>query len=131
MSFSYLAFMVAIMLIAVPMWKLGKKFGSYQYWKFCIPIYNLALLCDFAQLSRKYLFIILISVIVPFLKIPPRISNLILSFLFFGYLSYRLAKRLGKSKELWFCIGGILFFVPLLVFAFDSSYPVGIDEEGK
>lgn len=129
MPLSYLAFMIIIMLIAIPMWKLGKKFGSYPYWKFCIPIYNLALLCDFVQLSRKYLLFILLSAVVPFLGLPPQISNLVLTFFFFGYLSYKLAKKMGKQEVLWFVIGGILFFIPLLVFAFDSSSPKKTYEE--
>ncbi len=131
MPLSYLTFMIIIMLIAIPMWKLGKKFGGYAYWKFCIPIYNLALLCDFARITRKYLLLILISGIVPFLKIPPRIINLVLSFFFFGYLSYKLAESLGKNKQLWFGIGGILFFVPLLVFGFDSSLPVDVNKDDE
>ena len=106
------------------MWKIGKKFGIDEYWKFCIPIYNLALLCDCARIPRKVLLLILLPVIIEYMGVPPKIANAVISFIFFGYLSSGLAKRLGKNEKIWFLTGGILFFVPLLVFAFDSSVPV-------
>jgi len=135
MGISYLVFMVFDMVLAVPMWKIGKKWGGdIPYWRYCIPIYNLVLLCRFAGIPVTSLFgAMLLSVLVPILKVPTSwISGItwLISFLFFGYLSSALAVRLGKGRRTWFFMGGILFFIPLFVFGFDSSMPDDPERDG-
>lgn len=120
---AYLGFMITITLIAIPMWKIGNKCGYGEYWKFCIPIYNLALLCECAKISKKILLLIFLPVLLKYFGVPFNVANIVITFFFFGYLSSGLAKRFGKKEVVWFFTGGICFFVPLIFFAFDSSRP--------
>jgi len=125
MAYSYLLFMIAGMVLAIPMWRIVKKWGErIPYWRYCIPIYNLVLLCRFARIPAYLLFAAMaVSVMVPFVGLPVREITWLVSFLFFGYLSSGLAYFLGKNRRLWFFLGGVFFFIPLFVFGFDSSYP--------
>jgi len=125
MGIYYLIFMIADMVLAIPMWKIGQKWNQgFPYWRYCIPIYNLVLLCRCAGIPAYVLFISMgVSVLAPVLRLPSSEITWMISFLFFGYLSSALAVKLGKQKIPWFITGGILFFIPLFVFGFDSSVP--------
>ncbi|MGC9311109.1 MAG: hypothetical protein ACP5IA_00340 [Sediminispirochaetaceae bacterium] len=125
MGISYLIFMIADMVLAIPMWKIGRKCGQgLPYWRYCIPIYNLVLLCRCAGIPVYILFAAMgLSVLVPIIGLPSAEITWLISFLFFGYLSSALAGRLGKHRRLWFIAGGLLFFIPLFVFGFDTSTP--------
>lgn len=125
MAVSYLLFMMADMVLAIPMWKIGKKWGrTLPYWRYCIPIYNLVLLCRMARIPVYTLFTAMAaSVVIPLIGMPGREITWLVSFLFFGYLSSGLAFFLGKNRLTWFFLGGVLFFIPLFVFGFDSSLP--------
>lgn len=125
MAVYYLLFMVADMVLAIPMWKIGKKWGQVlPYWRYCIPIYNLVVLCRLARIPVYTLFTAMaVSVILPLVGLPGREITWLASFLFFGYLSSGLAFFLEKNRLIWFFLGGLLFFIPLFVFGFDSSLP--------
>ena len=88
--------------------RIGQKFGLGSFGEYCVPIYNLVLLCRCAGVSSWSI----IGLFIPYINIG-----------FFIYIFGNLAKRLGQN----FWVFGILITIlgfPLLILAFDSSQPV-------
>lgn len=119
----YLIFITVIMVLAIPMWKISQKIGvKIPYWKYCIPIYNLVLLCRQANISiLSLIFALASSIIMTIIGYDSMIVRFIITFLFFGYLSYHLAKTLGVNVLVWSCVGGLLFPIALCKFAFGKT----------
>jgi hypothetical protein len=86
----------------------GKKFNVGSFGLFCVPIYNLYLLTQCAQIQPLWI----LAFFVPFL-------NLVAV----GYLWGTIAVRLGKDFWLWAILCG-LFSIPVLILALDESTPV-------
>ncbi len=127
----YLVFMSALSILAIPMWKMGKKTGeAIPYWKYCIPLYNLVLLCRQAKISVLVLIAALASsVILALMGIDSAIIRFVITFLFFGYLSYGLAKKFDLNVLLWSCVGGLFFPLALWRFAFGKTTNVEEDPD--
>lgn len=121
--FYYLLFMSLLMVLAIPMWKMGKRTGAgIPYWKYCIPLYNLVLLCRQAGISVVSLVVALaLSIGMTLIGLHSGAVRFLITFLFFGYLSYGLAKKFGTNVYVWSCIGGVLFPLALLRFAFGKT----------
>ncbi len=120
MFFYYFIFMGIDMLLAIPMWKTSSVCGyTTPYWTFCIPIYNLLILCDIAKISRLTLFgALTLAVILPFTPLASTFCSWLISYLFFAYLSGTLAIRFSANKYLWGLLGGFLFIAPVIYFGF-------------
>lgn len=89
--------------------RLGAKFKVGPTWGYYVPIYNLVLLCQCAQITPVWILVIFV----------PAVGGL----LFGGYLYGTLAARLGKDFWLWGILCG-LFLIPVFILALDSSEPV-------
>jgi hypothetical protein len=92
--------------------RLGRKFQVGSFGTFCIPFYNLYLLCQCARITPLWI----LGFFVPILNLVPAV-----------YLWGTLAARLGKDFWLWGILTG-LFGIPALFLAFDDSMPVANPE---
>ena len=136
LSLLYLSGCIAVLLaITYVLYRIGRKFQIGTFWSFLVPVYNLFLLCDCAQISRWFSVGIFFPALVLLLIIPLgiffmgpliflfKLSTPIVVFATNTYLWGRIAERLGKNFWLW----GILTFLfgglPVLVLAFDGSMP--------
>ena len=116
--------------------RIGRKFGVGTFWSFLIPIYNIFLLCDCAQISRWFsigiffpALVLLITTTLGFLLMGPLIFlfNLSIPLVIFAtnmYLWGRIAERLGKNFWIWGLCVPLFCGLPILVLAFDDSRPV-------
>ena len=116
--------------------RIGRKFGVGTFWSFLIPIYNIFLLCDCAQISRWFsigiffpALVLLITTTLGFLLMGPLIFhfNLSIPLVIFAtnmYLWGRIAERLGKNFWIWGLCVPLFCGLPILVLAFDDSMPV-------
>lgn len=89
-------------------YRIGKKFGIGTFGEYCVPIYNMVLICRCAGVSPWSILGLCIPIV-----------NVGFSIYIFG----NLAKRLGQNFWAFGILITILGF-PLLILAFDSSQPV-------
>lgn len=99
--------LVFYLFISYVLYRVGRKFGIGSFLGYCIPIYQVVLLCRCAGYSGWYTL---------FLFVP--LVNIVFTFLIWG----RIAERLGKNMVLWGLLCTILG-LPVLFLAFDSSRP--------
>ena len=116
--------------------RIGRKFGVGTFWSFLIPIYNIFLLCDCAQISRWFsigiffpALVLLITTTLGFLLMGPLIFlfNLSIPLVIFAtnmYVWGRIAERLGKNFWIWGLCVPLFCGLPILVLAFDDSMSV-------
>ncbi len=116
----YVLFMSILMLLAIPMWKMDTKVGMQNpYWKYCIPIYNIILLCKQAGISPLVLIAtLLLSIGMSLMGYSSGVFRFCLTYIFFGYLSYKLAKTFRRNAMIWSIVGGLCFPLALVRFAF-------------
>ena len=137
LSLLYLSGCIAVLLaITYVLYRIGRKFQIGTFWSFLVPVYNLFLLCDCAQISRWFSVGIFFPALVLLLIIPLgiffmgpliflfKLSTPIVVFATNTYLWGRIAERLGKNFWLWGLGVPLLCFLPILVLAFDDSMPV-------
>jgi len=114
----FFVFLMTITIVVVAIWlfisytlyRVGKKFQIGSFWEYCIPIYNIYLICKCADVSLWNI----VGVFIPFLNIYCCIN-----------IWGRIAERLGKSYWLY-GITTLFFGVPVFILAFDGSYPIGV-----
>lgn len=106
--------------------RVGRKFGVGSFPHFLVPVYNLVLLCDCARIGRWVAAVIILPVALHLLGVS-YVGKIvfILTFVANVYLWGKIAERLGKNFWLWGILTPLLWFFPVLVLAFDSSFPVG------
>jgi type IV pilus assembly protein PilM len=94
--------------ISYTLYRVGKKFQIGSFWEYCIPFYNMYLICKCADVPLW----IFVGCFIP-------IFNIYCNIKIWG----NIAERLGKSYWLY----GIttLIFFPICVLAFDNSHSVG------
>ena len=137
LSLLYLSGCIAVLLaITYVLYRIGRKFQIGTFWSFLVPVYNLFLLCDCAQISRWFSVGIFFPALVLLLIIPLgiffmgpliflfKLSTPIVVFATNTYLWGRIAERLGKNFWLWGLGVSLLCGLPILVLAFDDSMPV-------
>ena len=137
LSMLYLSGCIAVLLaITYVLYRIGRKFQIGTFWGFLVPVYNLFLLCDCAQISRWFSVGIFFPALVLLLIIPLgiffmgpliflfKLSTPIVVFATNTYLWGRIAERLGKNFWLWGLGVPLLCGLPILVLAFDDSMPV-------
>ena len=137
LSLLYLSGCIAVLLaITYVLYRIGRKFQIGTFWSFLVPVYNLFLLCDCAQISRWFSVGIFFPALVLLLIIPLgiffffsliflfKLSTPIVVFATNTYLWGRIAERLGKNFWLWGLGVPLLCGLPILVLAFDDSMPV-------
>jgi type IV pilus assembly protein PilM len=95
--------------ISYTLYRIGKKFQIGSFWGYCVPIYNLYLICKCADVSLWNI----LGFFIPILNIYCCVN-----------IWGSIAERLGKSYWLY-GITTLLFGIPVLILAFDGSYPVG------
>ncbi len=100
-------FLIVWFLSAYVLYRIGKKFSVGSYGEYCIPFYNIYLLCKCAELPLWNF----VGVFIPILNIYCIVNM-------WGVI----AEKLGKSYWLY-GIMCFLFGIPVLVLAFDDSYP--------
>ena len=113
-------------------YRVGAKFRIGSFIEYCIPVYNVLLLCDCAGITKWTAAGILIPAfsagVINFFSFGLFIgaSQYIASTIFFLcwiYLWGSIAQRLGKNFWLWGIMSFVLGGLPLLFLAFDSSMP--------
>jgi type IV pilus assembly protein PilM len=105
---------VAIWLfISYALYRIGKKFQIGSFLGYCVPFYNAYLIYKCADVPLWNF----IGLFIPILNIYCCVN-----------IWGSIAERLGKSYWLY-GITILLFSIPVLILAFDSSYPVGYDAE--
>ena len=137
LSLLYLSGCIAVLLaITYVLYRIGRKFQIGTFWSFLVPVYNLFLLCDCAQISRWFSVGIFFPALVLLLIIPLgiffmgpliflfKLSTPIVVFATNTYLWGRIAERRGKNFWLWGLGVPLLCGLPILVLAFDDSMPV-------
>lgn len=96
------------LLMSWVLFRVGQKFGIGTFWQWCIPIYNIYLLCQCAEITPLWI----IGFFVPIVGLVAGV-----------YLWGVIAARLGKDFWVWGLLCGLLG-IPVLVLAFDDSEPV-------
>jgi hypothetical protein len=107
--------------------RIGRKFGIGSFGAYCVPIYNMVLLCRCGGISgwvAAGVFAVVLNAMAP--ELYP-LAMLIL-FATGVYLWGSIAQRLGKNFWGW-GIGSSLFGIPILFLAFDSSTPIASHED--
>jgi type IV pilus assembly protein PilM len=113
----FFALLMGITILVVAVWlfisyslyRIGKKFQIGSFWGYCIPVYNIYLICKCADVPLWHI----VGIFVPVLNIYCCIN-----------IWGSIAERLGKNY--WLYGITILFFgIPVFILAFDNSYPVG------
>lgn len=113
-------------------YRVGAKFRIGSYIEYCIPVYNVLLLCDCARISRWTAAGLLVPAfcagVINLFRFGLFIGSVgdltfVVFFACWVYLWGSIAKRLGKNFWLWgvaaFLFGGL----PVLFLAFDGSMP--------
>jgi type IV pilus assembly protein PilM len=95
--------------ISYTLYRIGKKFQIGSFWGYCIPIYDIYLICKCADVPLWNI----VGLFIPILNIYCCVN-----------IWGSIAERLGKSYWLY-GIATLLFGIPVLILAFDGSYPVG------
>ncbi|MBF0275266.1 MAG: PilN domain-containing protein [Nitrospinae bacterium] len=108
--------LVIYLLFCFCIYKVGQKFKVGSFLAFCVPIYNFYLLCRCAGLTGQKQLLYTIGSLLPLVQI-----------VIFVYIWGTISHRLGKNFWLFGLLS--LFFLPVLVLAFDSSKPSGSGEQ--
>jgi hypothetical protein len=106
-----LLWLVVVVIAIVGMWKMFTKAGK-PGWASIVPIYNIIVLLEIAQMPLWWLAVLLLSFI-PFLGI---FASLAFSIM----VGINIAKRFGKS-EVWGAILCGILSIGYLIIGFDSS----------
>jgi type IV pilus assembly protein PilM len=117
MSFFTSLFIITFIVVFIAIWffisytlyRIGKKFQIGSFWGYCIPVYNIYLICKCADVPLWNI----VGLFIPILNIYCCVN-----------IWGSIAERLGKSYWLY-GITTLLFGIPVLILAFDGSYPVG------
>ena len=148
---AYVFFLIAYIFIAYLFSRIGNKFRVGSFIEFLIPVYNVMLLCDCANVSRWFTvgivapgFVAGVMNSLPRLPFTPILfpTSAFVALVASVYLWGSIAKRLGKNFWIWgilttllagfpvgetFWVWGIhtavLMGIPLLILAFDNSMP--------
>lgn len=112
--------------------RIGEKFGVGSWPQFFVPIYNIMLFCDCAGIERW----VTAGIVLPFFfgYLGGGFFGGVVSVIAFAsnvYLWGKLAERLGKNFWLWGVITPILWWLPSVVLAFDSSRPLAGTNDGE
>jgi type IV pilus assembly protein PilM len=99
--------------ISYTLYRVGRKFQIGSFWGYCIPIYNIYLICKCADVPLWNI----VGLFIPILNIYCCIN-----------IWGSIAERLGKSYWIY-GITTLLFCIPVFILAFDGSYPVGYAAE--
>jgi type IV pilus assembly protein PilM len=91
------------------LYRIGSKFGIGSFWHYLIPFYNMVLMCRCGDVSAWNVLGLMIFPI-----------NIYSTINIWGSI----AERLGKSYWLY-GITTLIFGIPVLILAFDSSRPAG------
>lgn len=94
-------------------YRIGNKFGQGNFWSYCIPVYNLILLCRCAGIPGMTVAGFFVPII-----------NIGCMVFLFGSIGKRLGKQFWASG-----LGSLIFFFTPLVMAFDGSQPM--NERGE
>lgn len=95
--------------ISYTLYRVGKKFQIGSFWEYCVPFYNMYLICKCADVPLW----ICVGFFIPILNIYCNIK-----------IWGNIAERLGKSYWLYGISTLIFIFLPVCILAFDSSSPV-------
>jgi hypothetical protein len=137
LSLLYLSGCIAVLLaITYVLYRIGRKFQIGTFWSFLVPVYNLFLLCDCAQISRWFSVGIFFPALVLLLIIPLgiffmgpliflfKLSTPIVVFATNTYLWGLLRRDWGKTSGSGALASLFYAVCPILVLAFDDSMPV-------
>lgn len=102
--------MVSYIIWSAILWRIGKKFLDEDFLAYCIPVYQLVLMCRCAQVSGWHAAAACVPIV-----------NCGACIWIFG----NIARRLGRN--FWVYGVGSLLTVPVLVLAFSKDKPVAID----
>jgi type IV pilus assembly protein PilM len=102
-------FLAVWFFISYTLYRIGRKFQIGSFWGYCVPVYNIYLICKCADVPLWNI----VGLFVPILNIYCCIN-----------IWGSIAERLGKSYWIY-GITILLFCIPVLILAFDGSYPVG------
>jgi hypothetical protein len=100
--------LICYLAIAFILFKIGQKFNVGSFLGWCIPLYNIHLLCQCAKITSWWVLACLIPGI---------------GFLAGIYIWGSVSARLGKEFWLWGIVCTFLG-LPIAILAFDDSYPV-------
>lgn len=103
-----LIFLAIYLFSSYCLYRIGLKFGVGSFIEYCVPIYNIYLLTQCAQITPLWI----IAFFLPVVSIAAAV-----------YLWGTLAARLGKDFWLWGLLVAFLG-LPVLFLAFDDSMPV-------
>lgn len=127
--------LAALFAIAYVLYRIGRKFKVGSFGGFLIPVYNILLLCDCAQISRWFsigiffpaLILVMATALGIFFMGPLiflfKLSTPLIVFATNVYLWGCIAERLGKNFWLWGICTPLFCGLPILVLAFDDSVP--------
>ncbi|HOW54312.1 MAG TPA: type IV pilus assembly protein PilM [Syntrophorhabdaceae bacterium] len=104
-----LVYIVMYLFGAYVAYRIGSKFGIGAFWEYLIPFYNIVLLCRCGGVSAWNV----LGLMIPIVNIYSTVS-----------IWGSIAEKLGKSYWLY-GITILLFGIPILILAFDSSTPEG------
>jgi type IV pilus assembly protein PilM len=104
-----IVFVAIWLFISYSLYRIGKKFQVGSFWGYCIPVYNIYLICKCADVPLWNI----VGAFIPVLNIYCCIN-----------IWGSVAERLGKNYWL-FGITILFFGIPVFILAFDNSYPVG------
>lgn len=90
-------------------YRIGRKFGIGSFGEYCIPIYNMVLICRCGGISGWNVLGLLIPVV---------------NIYFVIHIWGSVAERLGKSYWLYGIVT-LLAFITIIILAFDNSIPIG------
>jgi hypothetical protein len=125
--------------MAYTSYRIGRKFGIGSFWGYCVPGYNVVLLCRCAGLTGWAAIWIAVGIIafglggaIVALRFPGvwQLPLMLITYGFSFYLWGKIAQRLGKNFWLW-GLGCAFLGIPVFVLAFGSSRPVDTSLERK
>ena len=117
---------------AYVMFRVGEKFRVGRFRDYLVPVWNLALICDCAGVTRWVaaglvlpapLFLMIRAACAPQIEFYAGRALAALFVFCWVYLWGSVAERLGKSFWLWGAACLVFGGVPVLFLAFDSSMP--------
>ncbi len=106
---SSIAAVGAYFFFSYAMYRIGRKFETSSFLEYCIPLYNMVLMCRCGEISPWNT----LGLFVP-------IVNIYFAIHIWGSI----AQRLGKSYWLY-GIGSFIFYITVFIMAFDNSRPSG------
>ncbi|MCX5811023.1 MAG: type IV pilus assembly protein PilM [Proteobacteria bacterium] len=91
------------------MYRIGRKFVTGSFLEYCIPLYNMVLMCRCGNISPWNVLGLMVPIV-----------NIYFAIHIWGSI----AQRLGKSYWLY-GIGSLFFYITVFIMAFDNSSPSG------